>query len=192
MRCRSQRAASGKHYVLLDRDGTIIEDRKYLVSPGDVEILPRAINGLRRFSELGLGLVIVTNQSAIGRGLLDLSGLNLIHAKLKDLLSRDGIAFDAIYYCPHLPSDGCICRKPEQGMLEQATIELGLNPAKCFVIGDQASDIELGQRAGAITFLVSTGGKTKGNETKSVVPDYYIDGLDEAADVIEALLREEA
>lgn len=182
-------------YVLLDRDGTIIVDRNHLTDPDGVTLLPGAVAGLRRFRDLGLGLVVLTNQSAIGRGYLDSQGLELIHQRMNDLLGEQGIKLDGIYHCPHLPWDACFCRKPRLGMLERAAADLGFTPSVSFMIGDRASDIELGRRAGATTFLVATGyGMDESGpanpEFERPEPDYSVQGLDEAAAIIGGILEE--
>lgn len=188
-------SSSQRPYVLLDRDGTIIVDRNHLTDPDGVTLLPGAVAGLRRFQELGLGLVVLTNQSAIGRGYLAPQGLELIHQRMNDLLGEQGVELDAIYHCPHLPWDRCRCRKPRLGMVERAAADLGIEPTVCFMIGDRASDIELGRRAGATTFLVATGYGMEGTDDGNLgferpQPDYSVEGLDEAAAIISAILEE--
>ena len=142
---------------MLDRDGTIIVDRNYLSNPDEVELIPGVGAALRRLSELGLGLVVLTNQSAVGRGFFDLDRLQLIHRRMEELLAAKGVRLAGIYVCPHLPEDGCRCRKPLSGLLETAESQLDFSAEESFVIGDKPCDIDLGRRAGATTFLVRTG-----------------------------------
>ena len=144
-------------YVVLDRDGTLIVERNYLADPAELELLVGVGSGLRRLKSCGLRLIIVTNQSAVGRGRLTHEQLHAIHARLRDMLSAEGISIEGIYYCPHTPDDGCDCRKPRPGLLMQAACEHTFDPRDSFVIGDKLSDIELGRRAGAISILVRTG-----------------------------------
>lgn len=179
---------AGKRFVALDRDGTMIVDSPYLTDPDKVELLPGAARGLRRLVNLGLGLVLVTNQSAVGRGMMDLARLDLIHRRLDELLADEDICLDGVYFCPHAPEAGCSCRKPRTGMLELAAKELDFELSRCIVIGDKASDVELGQRVGATTILVGTGCGEAVAEDWSADPDYTVDGLWEAAQVIEHLL----
>jgi D-glycero-D-manno-heptose 1,7-bisphosphate phosphatase len=146
-----------RRFVLLDRDGTINVERRYLSDPGQLALLPGAAPGLRALRELGLGLVVVTNQSGIARGLFDESRLNAIHDKLHELLGAVGVELDGLYVCPHGPDDGCPCRKPREGMVLAAARELGFHPQESFVIGDKPCDLELGHRIGATTLLVRTG-----------------------------------
>jgi D-glycero-D-manno-heptose 1,7-bisphosphate phosphatase len=172
-------------FVVLDRDGVIVvEHYRYLVSPQEVALNRGAVEGLREMRDIGLGLVVATNQSAIGRGLLDEDMLGCIHRRMSDLL--EDIHLDGIYHCPHLPEDNCNCRKPRTGLVETAARELNFSPSDSFVIGDKASDIELGQRIGATTFLVRTG---YGKVTEGVAtPDYVVDDLSNAAQVIRRLI----
>jgi D-glycero-D-manno-heptose 1,7-bisphosphate phosphatase len=178
-------------YVALDRDGTIIAARHYLVDPDEVELLPGAAEGLSRLREMGLGLVVITNQSAIGRGYLDTAGLDLVHQRLASLLAAEGVALDGIYFCPHIPEDTCACRKPNTQLLESAAADLKFDPRQCFVIGDNASDIELGQRAGATTFLVRTGHGERVSQEGTSFPDFTVDGLLEAAGIIQSAVAQE-
>ncbi len=177
-----------RRFVLLDRDGTINVERVYLSDPDELELYPNTLAGLRRLQELGLGLAVVTNQSAIGRGFFDRERLQEINRRLTEMLSRGGVRLDAILVCPHTPDDACACRKPEPGLVLAAAKELGFDPAQAFVIGDKACDIELGQRLGATTLLVQTG---YGNEELAggkVNPDYVVADLAEAARVIEDIV----
>ena len=173
-----------RRFVALDRDGTIIVERQYLSAPEQVELLPGAGAGLRAMRNLGLGLVIVTNQSAIGRGYFDMARLAEIHDRLRELLAGEGVTIDGIYVCPHTPADGCRCRKPLPTLLEQAARELGAEAGDAFVIGDKPCDIEMGQAAGATTLLVRTGYGAAHEAGGVVIPDYYADDLLQAAAVV--------
>jgi D-glycero-D-manno-heptose 1,7-bisphosphate phosphatase len=178
-----------RRFVILDRDGTIIVERHYLSDPDQVELLPNSANGLRAMQKMGLGLVVITNQSAIGRGFFDEARLNVIHQRMHELLEIEGIFLDALYFCPHSPIDNCSCRKPRTGLIELAAKELDFNPQDCFVIGDQASDIALGQRVGATTFLVRTGYGTQVASDMTVNPDYIVEDLWAASQVIHHVLE---
>jgi D-glycero-D-manno-heptose 1,7-bisphosphate phosphatase len=174
--------------VVLDRDGTIIVERNYLASADQVELIPGAAAGLRKLGSLGLKLVVITNQSAIGRGFLDIDGLALIHHRMEQLLAAEGVNLAGIYFCPHLPEDGCRCRKPLPGLLESAAGELGFEPKESFVIGDKTCDVELGRGVGATTFLVRTGYGADLADAGTCSADYVVDDLAEAAQTIEYLL----
>jgi D-glycero-D-manno-heptose 1,7-bisphosphate phosphatase len=177
-----------RRFVALDRDGTIIVERHYLSDPQRVELIPRVASGLRQLREMALGLVVVTNQSGVGRRFFNTTRLALIHQRLCELLAVEGIHLDGIYFCPHVPEDDCGCRKPRTGLLERAAQELGFDPGATFVIGDKPCDIELGQRVGATTFLVRTGYGADVSTDAMASPDYIVDGVWEAAQVIACLL----
>ncbi len=171
-----------RRFVALDRDGTLNVERQYLSSPDQVELLHGAGAGLRTMRELGLGLVIVTNQSAVGRGYFDMARLEEIHGRLRQLLLAEGVELDGIYICPHTPEDECVCRKPLPGLLLQASRELGFDPAGALVIGDKPCDIELGRGLGATTILVRTGYGAHYEAARTVTPDCVVDDLVEAAE----------
>lgn len=177
-----------KRFVLLDRDGTIIKERHYLSDPQQVELLAGAASGLRQMQEMGLGAIAVTNQSGIGRGFFDEKRLWEIHQRMLELLTAESVFLEDIYFCPHTPADNCSCRKPLSGLVEQAAEKYGFNPQDSFVIGDKPCDIELGQRVGAITFLVRTGYGAEVAANQTVAPDYVVDDLLEAARIIERLI----
>ena len=174
-------------YVVLDRDGTVIEERNYLSNPKEVKLIDGAAAALRALSQDGYGLVIITNQSGIGRGLFHESTVQEIHRKITDLLALEHVTIDGIYFCPHTPEDRCICRKPALGLFEQAVRDLCFDPRASIVIGDKASDIEMGRRAGATTFLVRTGYGTHFAQEKSLRADYIVDDLPAAVEIIRRL-----
>lgn len=178
----------GKRFVLLDRDGTVNVDRGYINDPDELELIRGAGPALARLREQGLGLVIVSNQSGIGRGLLNEVDLERIHVRLAQLLAKDGTALDGIYCCPHLPTDRCACRKPETALVDRAAAEHGFDPAESFVVGDKACDIELGRRVGATTILVRTGYGEEAAADSSVDADHIVADLPEAADLIGQLV----
>jgi D-glycero-D-manno-heptose 1,7-bisphosphate phosphatase len=177
-----------RRFVLLDRDGTIITEKHYLSDPEGVELIEGAAEGLRRLRGMGLGLAIVTNQSAIGRGYFDRARLGEIHQRLLGLLETEGIAIDGIFFCPHTPDDECSCRKPRPGLIEQAAAALDFVPSQSFVVGDMKSDVELGRGVGATTLLVRSGYGARTESEGDASPDHVVDGLDEAASVIERAL----
>lgn len=177
-----------RQFVILDRDGTVIAERHYLSDPRQIELLPRSIRGLRLMLDMGLGLVMVTNQSAVGRGFFDEARLELIHRQLRELLQAEEIHLAGIYFCPHTPEDNCACRKPRPGLIEQAASELDFDVAASFVVGDKAADIEMGRRVRATTFLVRTGYGAEVAADPSIHPDYVVDDLWAVGRVIQGLL----
>lgn len=151
--------------VFLDRDGTIVEDVDYLTRSDQLRLIPRAAAAIRSINQMGYAAVIVTNQSAVARGMLSESALAEVHDRLRDMLAAEGAHIDGIYYCPHLP-DGpvaqyaqrCDCRKPAPGMLLQAARDLGIDLPASVMIGDSLRDLEAGKAAGCATLiLVKTG-----------------------------------
>jgi D-glycero-D-manno-heptose 1,7-bisphosphate phosphatase len=167
--------------VVLDRDGTIVVDRHYLADPDALEFKPGAAAGLRRMSDMGFRLVIITNQSGIARRIFSLSRLEEIHARLRQMLDSAGVRLDGIYFCPHEPADACECRKPKLGLMRRASEELGFDMSEAIVIGDKESDVEFGRRAGAVTFLI---GKPESPSISSTAADHVVEDLEEAADII--------
>jgi D-glycero-D-manno-heptose 1,7-bisphosphate phosphatase len=173
-----------RRFILLDRDGTIIVERNYLADAALVELLPGAAEGLRNLAAAGFGLVVVTNQSGIGRGYLDWPTLDAIHARMQALLDAEGVRLDGIYVCPHTPDDSCDCRKPKRGLVDQAAARLGFDPTESVVIGDKACDMALGSRIGARTILLRTGYGAETEASGASSPDCVVDGLADAARVI--------
>ncbi|MGH7816987.1 MAG: D-glycero-alpha-D-manno-heptose-1,7-bisphosphate 7-phosphatase [Candidatus Binatia bacterium] len=181
--------------VFLDRDGTVIREVNYLCAIEQIEILPGVSQALRLLRAHGFKLVMVTNQSVVARGRLSENGLQAIHAELKKRLSGDGAALDAIYYCPHHPTEGmgdyriaCDCRKPKPGMIERAVRELALNPALSYVVGDQLTDMELAIGVGASGILIGREQAAKGDVAAINVP--VVADLSRAAEWIVERLRQ--
>jgi len=177
-----------RRFVILDRDGTIIEEREYLSDPDEVTLIPGVGAGLRDFQKMGLGLVVITNQSGVGRGFFDQLQLDRVHERLRKLLERESVHLDGIYVCSHKPEDDCVCRKPKLGLFEKAAKDLGFSLNSSIVIGDKASDMEMGRTAGATTVLVRTG---YGSETAvggRVAADYLVDNLPASVKIIRSLL----
>ena len=135
-----------RRFALVDRDGTINEERHHLRDPVDLALIPGAADALIRLrDDLGMGIVVITNQAEVGRGNLSIPQLDTIHARLRSLLGAAGASVDAIEVCPHRPEDGCACRKPAPGMALAAAERFGFALEETFVIGDHASDMGLGR-----------------------------------------------
>ena len=139
---------TGRSAIFLDRDGTIIEDLGYLSCADQVRLLDGALVVLRRLAEAGFALVVVSNQSGIGRGLVTEAQAASVHAQLLELLDAGGVRLDGAYYCPHAPEQGCVCRKPSKELLMSAGRELGIEMASSFMVGDQLTDLVAGRCAG--------------------------------------------
>ena len=174
-------------FVLLDRDGTINEEVGYVLRPDQLHLIPGAVEALRELQGLGLGLVVLTNQSPIGRGMMTPAELDGIHDRLRDLLADGGVTLDRIEVCPHRPDEGCACRKPGTRMVERASAALGFDPAASWMIGDHAGDVRLGRAVGARTYLVLTGHGGEEIENARADADHIVNDLAAAA----ALIRDE-
>jgi D-glycero-D-manno-heptose 1,7-bisphosphate phosphatase len=139
--------------VFLDRDGTLIRDVGYPNDPESVHLIEGAAEALAELRRRGFSLVVVSNQSGIARGLVSAEEAAAVHERFISELKRNGAEVDDARYCPHAPDEGCSCRKPEPGLLIAAAAELGLDLGSSFLVGDKASDVEAGRRAGCRTVL---------------------------------------
>lgn len=149
--------------VLLDRDGVINEHRPdYVRSWDQFRFLPRSLEALAAMSRAGLRLAVVTNQSAVGRGLVPPATLHDIHRRMLERCARAGARIDGVFTCHHAPTAACACRKPRPGLLLQAMRALGAGRAECVVIGDSVGDLRAALVVGAAFILVRTG---RGQET---------------------------
>jgi D-glycero-D-manno-heptose 1,7-bisphosphate phosphatase len=176
--------------VFLDRDGTIIEEVGYLHDPSKVKLIPGAAEAVRRLNERGVAVVVVTNQSGVGRGRFSESAVARVHDELARQLAGGGARWDGVYYCPHHPDDGCDCRKPGPGMFRRAAAEHGLDLGRSFVVGDKVSDIRAGMLLGCRTVLVLTGygvEEARRAGAAGLTPDHVAADLGAAAD---SVLRE--
>jgi D-glycero-D-manno-heptose 1,7-bisphosphate phosphatase len=144
--------------VFLDRDGTIVRDRHFLSDPDELELLPRAGEGLRRLRDLGALLVVVTNQSGVARGYFDEATVKRVNARLRELLRQEGVELAGVYVCSHGPDDGCDCRKPAPGLLLRAASDLGIDLTRSFVLGDRASDVGAARAVGATPIRIAPPG----------------------------------
>jgi D-glycero-D-manno-heptose 1,7-bisphosphate phosphatase len=176
-------------FVVLDRDGTIIEEVSYLSDPKQIALIPGTGKALRDLSAMGFGLVVITNQSAVGRGYFDEAQLTRIHDRFLEMLRAEDISLDGLYFCPHTPQDQCLCRKPRTGLIQRASEDLNFELSRSIVIGDKLSDIEMGCRVGAMTMLVRTGYGAQVASEHKVAPDYIVDDLPAAVEVIDRIFR---
>ncbi len=185
--------------VFLDRDGTINEEVGYVNHLERFFLLPRAGEGIRLLNDHDLRAVVVTNQSGVARGYFPESLVELVHEKMVKLLAEEGARLDGIYYCPHHPDVGnppyrkkCRCRKPDTGLIEEASRVLKLDCSKSYVVGDRGNDIEFAKRIGAKGILVLTGyGRGEweyGKAQWKARPDHVAQDLYEA---VQWILKEE-
>jgi heptosyltransferase-2 len=174
--------------VFLDRDGTLNYDPGYLKSAAELRMLPGVAAALARLKGAGARLVVVTNQSGIGRGFLTLKDLEAVHARLQGILEQADAALDAIYFCPHHPDDGCRCRKPGTAMIERAVSELQLDLKRSYIVGDHFRDVQLARTVGAkAVLLVSERVDAQALErlkAEQAEPDIIVASMAEAVDWI--------
>jgi D-glycero-D-manno-heptose 1,7-bisphosphate phosphatase len=148
--------------AFLDRDGVLnrrAPPHQYIASPKQLRLLPGVGNALRNLQDMGLALVVVTNQQGVGRGEMTLNDLDAVHQEMRARLASFGVRLDGVYACPHLESAGCDCRKPRPGLLLRAAAELDLAPGQSVMIGDSVADTEAGfaARCGALVRILRTG-----------------------------------
>jgi D,D-heptose 1,7-bisphosphate phosphatase len=178
--------------VFLDRDGTLNVEKGFLKRAEDFELLPGVGPALRELRQAGFRLVVLTNQPVLARGEATEEDLARIHARMEWLLGQAGAFVDAIYHCPHHPDRGfagerpelkrpCTCRKPSPGMLERACADLGLDPARSWMVGDTTGDILLANRTGVRSVLVRTGQAGRDGKYPEARPDLVAEDLPGAA-----------
>ncbi|MDR2771917.1 MAG: HAD family hydrolase [Elusimicrobiota bacterium] len=154
--------------VFLDRDGTIIYDRNYLSSPTQVKLYAYSAECVKTLQKAGFKVIIITNQSGIGRGKFTLKKLNEIHSRFFELLKEQGAKLDGLYFCPHIDEDNCPCRKPKLGMVLEAAKDKNLDLKSSYVVGDSIRDYIVGQKMGGKGILTLTGhGKKQEKSVKN-------------------------
>ena len=173
--------------VFLDRDGVIIENvATYVRSWADVIVFPQALKALARLCLTPYKIVIITNQSAVGRGILTLAEAQAINDRLLQVIRQSGGRVDGVYMCVHAPPQGCECRKPRPGLIMRASSELSLDLKRSILVGDALSDIQAGQNAGIPTnILVRTGrgvAQSRLPEAQGLQPFLIYDQLEGAVD----------
>lgn len=167
--------------AFIDRDGTLIEEVNFLSNVEHLQVFPYTADALRMLKEKGFWIVVVTNQSGIGRGIYSEADMHAIHDAIQHQL---GGAIDAFYYCPHLPDEGCECRKPGLGMLNFAQRDMAIDLQRSWMIGDKRIDVETGQAAGIGSALVLTGYGLKHQSELLQAPDVVSENLLDAVERI--------
>ncbi|NOV23032.1 HAD family hydrolase [Cupriavidus necator] len=182
--------------VLLDKDGTLLDDVPYNVDPARMRLAPGAGAALRLFGGLGLPLVVVTNQPGVAHGMHTEADLAPVRERLAAMFAEHGAALAGFLYCPHHPAGqvvsyarACLCRKPMPGLLLQAATALRLDLARSWMIGDILNDVEAGKRAGCSTVLVDCGNETEWQMSPARQADYVVPTLDAAARIVVARTR---
>lgn len=167
--------------IFLDRDGTLIEDSNYLHRVEDLRFFPFTEKAVDILKDSGFLIIVLTNQSGIGRGIFDENSMHDIHNEIQKKL---GGKIDAFYFCPHLPDFGCVCRKPNPGMIETASENFEIDFENSWMIGDKTIDVETGFTAGIKTVLVLTGYGKREIEKLKKQPDIIAENLLDAVQKI--------
>lgn len=171
-----------KKVVFLDRDGTIIEDQDYPRDASRVEFVPNAPEGMRRMKEKGYSIVVVSNQSGVGRGIISDKQFREVHDRFCTLLKDEKIEVDEFLYCFHHPDDPCKCRKPKTGLIPKSLGGEAIDFLNSIVVGDRKSDLELGDNLGSKSYLALSG---KGADTQKETTGYTaVKDLLEVADLL--------
>jgi histidinol-phosphate phosphatase family protein len=141
--------------VFVDRDGVININRDdYVKTVDELQIIPEIVPPLKKLKENNFVIVVITNQSAINRGLTTHEKVNQIHFTIQQFLEKHSVSIDRFYYCPHKPDENCECRKPKPGLLLRAIRELHIDSASSWLVGDRDSDIEAGKAVGCTTIKI--------------------------------------
>lgn len=177
--------------VFIDKDGTLIPDIPYNVNPDLIKLHSGAAEGLRLLQQNGYLIIIISNQSGVGRGYFKEEALVLVQQKLEHLLKEQNIQLSGFYYCPHYVGSklkqydiACDCRKPAPGMLLKAAKEFSIDLSLSWMIGDILNDVEAGKKAGCKTVLIDNGGETEWQITKERTPDITTGNIYDAAQKI--------
>jgi histidinol-phosphate phosphatase family protein len=180
-------AERARRAVFLDRDGVINRERlDYVKSWGEFVPLPGAYEAIRGLGRAGFAVVVVTNQSAINRGLVAPVVVEEIHRRMLAGVAEAGGRIDAVYVCPHRPDEGCACRKPRAALIERALAELGLARGGSYLIGDAERDLVAGRAAGLSTVLVAVAGDSAPVGVPAGLADLVVGSLAEAARILSA------
>lgn len=142
--------------AFLDRDGTLIRHVPYLHDPQQVELLPGTVEGLRGLRELGFALVMISNQSGVGRGYFGLDQVEAVNGRLQQLLRPFGVELDLMLYCPHSPEVGCGCRKPGPELALLAQRQLGLDLQGALMVGDSDCDVDFARNLGIAGYRIGS------------------------------------
>jgi D-glycero-D-manno-heptose 1,7-bisphosphate phosphatase len=181
--------------IVLDRDGTINHDRDDFVKSADEWVpIPGALEAIARLNQAGWHTVVASNQSGIGRGLFDMATLNAMHLKMHQALAKVGGRIDAVFFCPHAPEEGCTCRKPLPGLIQQIHERYGVDAADVPLVGDVLRDLQAGAAAGSPTHLVRTGKAAKLGEAQIQAICAQVPGTlvhDDLAAFAEWMIRQE-
>jgi D-glycero-D-manno-heptose 1,7-bisphosphate phosphatase len=177
--------------VFLDRDGTLIEDLDYPREAERVRLLDGVGAGLRALRDAGFMLVVISNQSGIGRGIIDPDEAKAVHERFVAELRAEHIELDGVWYCPHAPWVQCDCRKPQPAMLLRAAEQLDVALAESFRVGDKLSDAQAGHRAGCRTVVLGGGGDDDGDRGRGADDDAVDETASDWTAVVRLILSED-
>jgi len=175
--------------VFLDRDGVINRDSPgYIKSWSEFEFLPDSLKALKRLTQNGFSIIVITNQSAVNRGMMSLKDLDFIHTNMRSAIAAQGGKIHAVFFCPHRPDESCGCRKPKPELIHQAQRRYAIDLKSTYMVGDSAKDIECAQQAGCGHAVLVRTGNGADAETilteKNISPDYVAADLGDAANWI--------
>ena len=170
--------------VFLDRDGTIVEDTHFISRPQDVRVLPGAAEGIARLNAAGIPVVVVTNQSGIGRGYFGVAEYERVTDAIAEELAKAGARIDAVYYCPHAPSDSapCPCRKPGTALFEEALSKFGIPGSRAAFVGDRVRDVSPALPFGGTGYLIVSDATTPEDVEWAEREALAVNSLGEAVD----------
>ncbi|MBI4965658.1 MAG: HAD family hydrolase [Desulfomonile tiedjei] len=166
-----------KKAIFLDRDGVInfkLPENRYVSDKSQFRLIPGVVEAMSILKELGFLLVVITNQRGIARGFMAEEDLAGVHEAMLAQLQAQGVRIDGIYYCPHEEFEGCDCRKPEPGMILSASMDLGIDLAGSFMVGDSPSDVAAGRRAGTRTVRIAAEKDNDADYTFSSLIDFAL------------------
>ena len=161
--------------IFLDRDGTLIVDHGYICDPEQVELLPNIIPALKTIQSAGYLLIIISNQSGVGRGFFSIEDVEEVNQRLDELLKQNGIKIKGFFYCPHAPEEYCSCRKPKPGLVINAMKEHRIEPSLSYLVGDKWTDVEAALNAGVMPVWITDNPyiNTVHNSSVTATPSLY-------------------
>ena len=178
--------------VLLDRDGVInFDSPDYILSPEQWRPIPGSLEAIGRLTAAGIAVAICSNQSALGRGMMDQKTFQAIHAKMILAIEEKGGEVGHVAYCPHAPDEGCGCRKPNPGLLDESMTVLGVSASDSLMIGDNIKDVQAAHAAGVAAMLVQSGYSDADKileKSRTLIPD--VKAFPDLAAAVDVLLRD--